>query len=144
MYGEYSRNIDDKNRVVIPPVFRDELGSKVFVTIGFDGNAEIRSIEEYKAYIRMIEENNRFDRNARILARYILGNTYEIDLDNQNRISLPKIIIDKLSIKKEVIFIGVGSIAELWSKEKYDEFNNQYSLDDIANIAQTLSGHGTK
>ncbi|WP_416755856.1 division/cell wall cluster transcriptional repressor MraZ [Mycoplasma aquilae ATCC BAA-1896] len=139
MYGSQTRNIDDKNRVVLPPVFRDELGSKLYITIGFDGNAEVRSQEGFQAYIAMIENKSRFDVKTRTLARYIFGNTFEIVLDNQNRISLPKPIIEKLSIQKEVIFIGVGSIVELWAKEKYDENQNQYTVEDMAELAQFLS-----
>ncbi|SJZ64767.1 division/cell wall cluster transcriptional repressor MraZ [Mycoplasmopsis verecunda] len=139
MYGLQIRNIDDKSRVVLPPVFRDELGSKLFITIGFDGNAEVRSEKSFQSYISMIENRSRFDVKTRTLARYIFGNTFEVVLDNQNRISLPKPIIEKLAIQKEVYFIGVGSIVELWAKEKYDEIQSTYTVKDMAELAQFLS-----
>ncbi|VEU70305.1 division/cell wall cluster transcriptional repressor MraZ [Mycoplasmopsis glycophila] len=139
MYGQQVRNIDDKSRVVLPSNFRDLLGSKFYITMGFDGNAELRSEENFKKYVSMLEDKSYFDRKVRILTRTILGNAVEVALDNQNRMSLPKNIIEKLSITKEVVFVGAGSIIELWSKESFEEFENQFSPDDIANIAQEIS-----
>ncbi|QNM93717.1 division/cell wall cluster transcriptional repressor MraZ [Mycoplasma sp. Pen4] len=139
MYGQQLRNIDDKNRVVMPPVFRDQLGSIFYLTIGFDGNAELRSKNAYQEYVSIIENKSRFDAKVRTLSRYIMGNTFELTIDNQNRVMLPKLIIDQLSIQKEVIFVGVGSLVELWSKEKYDEITNKITGDDIAALAQLIS-----
>ncbi|RIV16661.1 division/cell wall cluster transcriptional repressor MraZ [Mycoplasmopsis gallopavonis] len=139
MYGQHVRNLDDKSRVVLPSDYRDVLGSKFYITMGFDGNAELRSVENFQKYISMLEDKSYFDKKIRILTRLILGNAVEVSLDSHGRISLPKNLIEKLSITKAVVFVGAGSIIELWSKESFEEFEKQFSSEDIANIAQEIS-----
>ncbi|ADE19940.1 division/cell wall cluster transcriptional repressor MraZ [Mycoplasma crocodyli] len=140
MFGLVERKLDDKKRIILPSSLRDGLGSCFYLTLGFDGNAELRSKAEFEKYTSFIENLNMFDRNSRILRREILGKAVEIVLDSQARFIVPKNILDALSIQKEVVFIPVGSSVELWSKEKYDEYNSSYGADEIANIAQSLSG----
>ena len=36
LMGEYSHNIDDKNRLIIPSKLRNELGSEAIITRGLD------------------------------------------------------------------------------------------------------------
>ena len=36
LMGEYHHNIDDKNRLVLPSKFRNELGDKIIITRGLD------------------------------------------------------------------------------------------------------------
>lgn len=139
MFGRHNRNLDDKYRVVLPSPFKDELGEKFYLTIGLDKNVEIRSQDVFNQYINILNGKSEFDKNVRILKRFILGNTFEIELDKQGRISLPKHIIDSLALKKEVVFIGTGSIVELWSKEVLEEHESSISNDELSNIAQLLS-----
>ncbi|WP_117275143.1 division/cell wall cluster transcriptional repressor MraZ [Mycoplasmopsis edwardii] len=139
IYGQHSRNADDKNRVILPPAIRDYLGTNFMVSIGFDGNADLRTKEEFMKYIKILEDKSSFDKRTRILTRTILGNSFEITLDAMNRMSLPKHIVEKLAIQKEIIFVGAGSLVEMWSKEKLESFESQYSHDDLAAIAQDLS-----
>lgn len=141
MFGQHSRNLDDKNRVVLPSAFKEFLGSTFMVTIGFDGNAEMRSLESFEIYKQKIENNSYFTADVRTITRFIMGNTFEAKLDSVGRFSVPKNIIDKLSIQKEITFVGAGSLIELWSKEKYDEVCDKYSLDDMAEIAEKISGN---
>ncbi|WP_036452906.1 division/cell wall cluster transcriptional repressor MraZ [Mycoplasma buteonis] len=142
MFGQHVRNLDDKSRVVLPPAFKEMLGDRFFITVGFDGNAELRSVENFRKYVSMLEDKSYFDKKVRILSRLIMGNAVEVTLDNQNRINLPKNLKEKLSINKEVIFVGAGSIIELWAKERFEEFENQFTSEDLIDIAQELSNNG--
>ncbi|WP_426461579.1 division/cell wall cluster transcriptional repressor MraZ [Mycoplasma hafezii] len=139
MFGQHTRNLDDKSRVVLPPAFKELLGDRFYITVGFDGNAELRSVENFRKYVAMLEDKSYFDKKVRILSRLIMGNAVEVTLDGQNRISIPKTLKEKLSINKEVIFVGAGSIIELWAKERFEEFEGQFTAEDLADIAQELS-----
>ncbi|WP_416373955.1 MraZ C-terminal domain-containing protein [Mycoplasmopsis felis] len=76
---------------------------------------------------------------TRLLSRFIFGNSYEVKIDSVGRFNIPKIIIDKLTIQKEISFIGVGNLVEIWSKERLDELDSNISLTDIVTIAQKVS-----
>ncbi|WP_246051810.1 cell division/cell wall cluster transcriptional repressor MraZ [Mycoplasma nasistruthionis] len=140
MYGTHTRSIDDKKRVVLPPNFKEQLGETFYLSIGFDGHAELRSAQEFDLYKQNIENKSRFDSKVRVVARYIFGKTYEMKLDSQSRISIPKTVFEELSIVKEVVFVGVGSIVELWPKEKYQMLEAQFDAQTIADIAQLIQG----
>jgi MraZ protein len=105
--------MDGKNRVVLPSNIKEYLGTNFMISIGFDGNADLRSKEEFQKYIKMLENQSVFDKKARIITRSILGNSFEVTLDNMNRISLPKQMVEQLAIQKEIIFIGAGTLVEL-------------------------------
>ncbi|WXA51975.1 cell division/cell wall cluster transcriptional repressor MraZ [Mycoplasmopsis cynos] len=139
MYGKFIRVIDDKNRVTLPTAFKEALGQSIVITLGFDGNAEIRSFKDFEKYKENIENQSRFKAETRLLSRFIFGNSYEVKIDSVGRFNIPKIIIDKLTIQKEISFIGVGNLVEIWSKERLDELDSNISLTDIVTIAQKVS-----
>ncbi|MCU9938001.1 MraZ N-terminal domain containing protein [Mycoplasmopsis felis] len=66
MYGKFIRVIDDKNRVTFATVFKEALGQSIVITLGFDGNAEIRSFKDFEKYKENIENQSRFKRNKTI------------------------------------------------------------------------------
>ncbi|WP_228846920.1 MraZ N-terminal domain-containing protein [Metamycoplasma hominis] len=48
MFGKYYRQIDDKNRVVVPPKLLQELGKEFYITIGIDKNLVLRTVSSFK------------------------------------------------------------------------------------------------
>ncbi|QZE12507.1 division/cell wall cluster transcriptional repressor MraZ [Mycoplasma sp. Ms02] len=142
MVGILERKIDDKNRVQFPASLKNEMGNHLFISLGFDGNAEIRSASDFSKYVAVMENQSSFNKQARVLKRAILGNTVEVMLDASGRMLFPKLLIEKLAIQKDIYFVGVGSIVELWSKERYDDFMSEISDEEISLIAQNFSLRG--
>ncbi|MGZ9762735.1 division/cell wall cluster transcriptional repressor MraZ [Mycoplasma sp. 5912] len=139
MVGQHTRNLDDKNRVILPPVFQEQLGNQFMVSIGFDGNAELRSIEEFDKYRQNIESKSFFNKDVRKVTRFILGNSFLATLDSVGRFSIPKKITTDLAIKKEITFVGMGSLVEIWAKEKFDAENAEISLSGMSALAEKIS-----
>ncbi|TQC54236.1 transcriptional regulator MraZ [Mycoplasmopsis mucosicanis] len=139
MYGQYERNIDVKNRVALPAKLRDALGSSFFLTIGLDDIVELRSKSEFDSLTANLTSQSIYDKNARLLKRWWLGNTHEIELDSQGRFIIPKQILIKSAIQKEVIFVGVGNSVEMWAAEKYQNYNESMSVEQLQEAAQALA-----
>lgn len=55
------------------------------------------------------------------------------------RFVLPKNVITKAAIQKDVIFIGVGNSVELWSAENFEKYNEQMSVEELENAANELA-----
>ncbi|MGL4343272.1 MAG: division/cell wall cluster transcriptional repressor MraZ [Metamycoplasmataceae bacterium] len=143
--GTYSRLIDDKNRVIIPPKMRDQLGSSFYITISSEKNLELRSKEEFQKFLNKIEENNSLDPLVKKFKRLILGNTLEIELDKIGRFTFNELHFKTAAIKKEVVFVGVGSIIELWSKENYDTYYAQFEQEDsLSDLSAEMFKKGIK
>ncbi|QBF34503.1 transcriptional regulator MraZ [Mycoplasmopsis phocirhinis] len=138
MYGQYERAIDVKNRVALPAKLREVLGSKFYLTIGLENIIEIRSEQQYQKLEQTLTATSIFDRNAKIVKRWFLGHTYQIDLDSQARFVIPKLALEKSAIQKDVIFIGTGDLVELWSLEQYQNYEQSISDEKLQLAAKSL------
>lgn len=136
MFGTYFRALDNKNRVMIPSKFRHKLGEAFHISIGPDNAAEIRNDVDFQNWMSSLTQMSTLNRNARMFKRVMLGNTQEMIPDKQGRIVLQADLLKRLSITKEIAFVGVGDKIEIWAKEAWDDFNKAYenegSLDDLA------------
>ncbi|WP_029608760.1 division/cell wall cluster transcriptional repressor MraZ [Mycoplasma simbae] len=139
MYGQYERSIDAKNRVALPAKLRDALGSKFYLTVGMDNIIELRDENEFAKLTADLTSQSIYDKNARLLKRWWLGNTHDVELDSQSRFILPKQVLSKGAIQKDVIFIGVGNSVELWGAENYENYTNSISEQELAQAAQALA-----
>lgn len=61
-------------------------------------------------------------------------------MDKQGRVLVPQNLIEYASINKEIISIGVSTRIEIWSKEKWVEYNE--SSVDMNAIAEKMSELG--
>lgn len=136
MFGNYSRSLDEKNRVMIPAKHREVLGETFYVTYGPDQILELRDEKSFSVFRDKLLGTNMLNANARKFARLVLGNTIEATTDKQGRIVIPDNFLKLAKLTKEIVFVGVGNKIELWSKEAYDELQNDFSgagsLDDLA------------
>ena len=136
MFGNYKRTLDDKNRVMIPAKLRDPLGKVFYITLGPDNVLEIRDDKSFNIFRDKLLGTNMLNKNARLFARVLLGNTIEVTPDKQGRFALTESFMSKTGITKEVTFVGVGNKVELWSTEAFDNFTKEFegkdSIDDLA------------
>ena len=87
----------------------------------------------------MITSLNDFDENARKVKRTFLSNTFLLTIDSHNRILLPKTLLEKTDLAKNVIVIGMYDPLEMWDveEEKYTEIEKK-NLDDFAKNAKEV------
>ena len=62
----------------------------------------------------------------------------ELVLDSSSRILLNKRLSDMVGIKKEMVFVGIGAIVELWDKDEYDR--SAMSDDEFEMLAGDIFG----
>ena len=133
LIGEYSHSIDAKGRIIIPAKFRTELGERFIVTKGFDGCLYGYSLDEWKA----IEEKVKTlplvtGKDARNFTRFFFSSAIECELDSQGRILISQGLREHAALEKDIVIIGVSSRIEIWSKQKWTEYNEAQDSDDIA------------
>jgi MraZ protein len=131
--GEYQHAIDTKNRMIIPSKFRDELGSSFILTKGLDGCLYAFTISEWKVLEEKLKSLPLTSKDARAFVRFFFSGANEIDIDKQGRALIPQTLLEYAQIKKDIVSIGVSTRIEVWSKEKWEEYNNSdIDFDDIA------------
>ena len=128
--GEYNHTIDAKGRIIVPSKFRDSLGEHFVVTVGLDGCLFVYPNEEWQHFVEQLK-NLPGNKEARQLQRYFMAGAADCEVDKQGRILIPSKLREHASLVKDVVFVGVLSKIEIWSKERWE--NNSYdNMDDIA------------
>jgi MraZ protein len=123
--GNYTRNLDNKGRIFLPPNFRDELTRGVAIlSKGFDEKCLfIYSIEGWNELIKTITSKVSMAKSTvQKFSRWFYSSANEVPLDSQGRIKIDKSLVDHACIKKEVVLLGVSSRAEIWAKELLDPY----------------------
>jgi MraZ protein len=71
---------------------------------------------------------------SRTFNRLYFSGAAEITFDNQGRILIPQYLKDFAEIKKDVVIVGVSNRAEIWARNRWEEFygNSRQSFEEIA------------
>ncbi len=136
--GTYNYNLDDKNRLTMPSKLRDQLGLKVYVSLGLDKCLAIYPVETFEEKVKVISSLNSNDPQVRKFKRTFFANSYLCEIDKQGRIQLSKDLLEKCSIVKDVVITGSDDCVEVWDREKYlaqEEENESTYEENAARIA---------
>ena len=129
--GTYGHSIDAKGRVIVPAKFREVLGDSFVVTLGLDGCLFVYPEEEWEDFVKQLKELPG-SKEARKLQRYFMAGAAPCDVDKQGRVLIPSSLREKVVLDKDVVFVGVMSKIEIWSKERWEDNNDFDNVDDIA------------
>lgn len=127
--GEYTHSIDNKGRVIMPSVFREELGFSFYVTKGMEGCIFVYDKESWKLLEEKTKQLRLTSKKARQFERIFYAPARELEFDKQGRIVIPQNLRQYAGINKEATIIGVSSRIEIWDKERYEEYINSQEMD---------------
>ncbi|MCN0157842.1 division/cell wall cluster transcriptional repressor MraZ [Mesomycoplasma ovipneumoniae] len=145
MFGTVFRILDEKNRIVLPPAFRDELDGDFYISANLDKILEIRSQAEFDIIAQKIGKANSLDPRLRDFARYFFGNTVKVSVDKQGRFLIPKNLLDLAAVKKRIYLLGVNNKIEIWPEERYDQFFAKFSDSNVtADLEKELLKSGVE
>ncbi len=126
--------MDAKGRVILPIKFRETIGNKFVLTKGIDHNLTIYPIEEWKRVEEKLSRLKQGSLSARNLKRLLQGSAVEVEIDNQDRISIPQNLRVYAGLEKELLFVGQGEYIEIWAKNRFDEINDFDFSDTLEDI----------
>ena len=129
--AEYQNNMDAKGRVILPIKFRETIGNKFILTKGFDHNLFIYPLDEWKKVEEKLSNLKITNKNSRIIKRLLQGSAVEVEIDNQDRISIPQNLRLYAELEKELLFVGQGAYIEIWAKNKFEEAH-EYDFSEVA------------
>jgi MraZ protein len=133
LIGEFQHALDNKNRIIVPSRIREDLGDVFILTKGLDGCLYGYPMNEWKILEDKLKKLPLTNKDARAFVRFFFSGANEICVDKQGRALLPQNLIEYASIDKEIISIGVSTRVEIWSKEKWNEYNeSEIDMDGIA------------
>lgn len=121
--GDYTHNLDAKNRLFIPANFRDELGDRFVVCPSPDGCLFVYTEDHWTDIAMQINQKSQ-TRRDRIKQRNALYGSTTVSPDKQGRITLPSILVQKAGLKKEVMIFGMSTRIEIWDIDRWNTMMN--------------------
>ena len=134
--GEYSHQMDTKNRIRIPNKLKGE-EKALFFAKGPNSCIYVYYEEAFQELCRKIEENNKLtDERQRKAVRIFEKSAFHIEGDGQGRMVLPGLLKEHAKIDRELVICGAGTHIEIWAKEVYDKYfeGEEENFDDMFNI----------
>ena len=138
LIGEYEHSLDVKGRIIMPAKFRDDIGDKFIVTKGLDGCLFAFSKEEWSKFEEKLSTLPISNKDARNFTRFFFAGAIDCELDKQGRFLISSNLREFAGFTKDVVIIGMNSRVEIWSKEKWEDTNQNLSADDIAEKMEML------
>ncbi len=120
--GTFEHNMDDKNRLIIPAKYREELGNTFYITRGLENCLFLYSEKEWNQLVEKLNTLTFTKKDARNFMRFFYSGATTLELDKQGRISIPSYLVEYANITHTCKIIGVGERLEIWAEETWNNF----------------------
>ncbi|MGD9931519.1 MAG: division/cell wall cluster transcriptional repressor MraZ [Mangrovibacterium sp.] len=127
--AEKNATLDEKGRVVLPADYKNEMGGSIpggQLAIELDPYEKclnIYPIEVWEKQLAFLKSKlNRNNREQSRLLDLIYRNFKVIQVPDSCRMNLPNNFLEKVSIKKDVVFVGQGERIRLWDVGEYEAY----------------------
>lgn len=127
--GKHFCGIDTKGRVSLMQPYRERFGDEATV-LKWKDHLRVFTRENFEKIGGFVESRLSFDSDQGLKSffdpkvqndrRHFFGNKYDLGLDTQGRLGIPKQLRESMGFVEEVVWVGCGDYLELWSKPLYD------------------------
>lgn len=129
--GQETYSIDNKGRVNIPAKMRKAVSPEandVFIlTRGSDKCIVAYPLDEWRKYEERFASLNQYNEQDRYFLRMILSWSEEVEIDGQQRVSIPKRHLEFAGIEGKVTIVGMMDRIEFWNPEEFERYLAGYS-----------------
>jgi MraZ protein len=142
--GDYTCKVDVKGRIILPMAFKKQMPADArdhFVVRKdiFENCLVLYSIEDWNIQLVKIRSKiNPYNREHNKFLRNFFKGTAELSLDSNNRLLVPKRLLDLIGAERDVVLAGQDGRIEIWAAEAYDKLD--MTPEDFASLAEKLMG----
>lgn len=141
--GEFECKVDEKSRIILPSGLKKQISQdaqeRFVINRGFEGCLVLYPMNVWKDTTEQINKLNLYVQKNRNFVRLFYNGATELILDSQNRLLLPKSLLDYALIEKEIILFAYSDRIEIWNKDRYRELLSA-EPDDFAQLAEEVMG----
>jgi MraZ protein len=141
--GEFECKLDGKGRIMLPKALKNQLlpeaQDKFVINRGFEQCLVLYPFNEWEQTIAEINKLNLYVKKNREFIRYFHRGATELKLDGNNRLLLPKRLMDYAQAEKVVTLFAYSNRIEVWAKELYDGLLTS-EPDDFSSLAEEVMG----
>jgi MraZ protein len=143
--GDYPCKADAKGRIMLPSAFKKQMGGAsqdkfVVKKDIFEKCLILYPQDEWNRQVKLLRSRiNSYNREHNQFLREFYKGTAEIMLDANNRILVPKRLLDWAGIlDSDVVLAGQDGKIEIWERNKYE--NRSVNEDEFASLAEKILG----
>ncbi len=142
--GDYPCKVDVKGRIILPMAFKKQMPTAAqdhFVVRKdiFENCLVLYALDDWNRQLEKIRKRiNPYNREHNMFLRNFFKGTAELSLDSNNRMLIPKRLLDIIGAERDVVLAGEDGRIEIWSASVYDTIG--MPADDFANLAEKLLG----
>jgi MraZ protein len=142
--GDYHCKVDSKGRIMLPSAFKKQMPSSasdrfVIKKDIFESCLVLYPMDEWDRQNAIIRSKiNPYNKEHNTFLRGFFKGTAEIVLDSNNRILIPKRLLDSVIGESEVVMAGQGGRIEIWSVKLYESVAD--NADEFATLAEKILG----
>jgi MraZ protein len=142
--GDYACKVDVKGRIILPMAFKKQMPADTqdrFVVRKdiFENCLVLYAIEDWNRQLEKIRKRiNQYNREQNMFLRNFFKGTAELSLDNNNRMLVPKRLMDLIGADRDVVLAGQDGRIEIWAADIYNKID--MPSEDFANLAEKLMG----
>jgi len=145
LIGQFDYTLDAKNRLVVPPKFRDALtrenGTHFILAKGLDGCIWLLLPSQWADMLENIKETTKGiadRRQARAVVREFYSSAEEATPDEQGRVLVSHLLKEHGKLKKNVVIVGAGNKAEIWDEAKWNAYSKKEAAPALEKFAKDL------
>jgi MraZ protein len=124
--GTFPCTVDQKRRLTVPSRFAKALtprAKRTFVAVhGQERCLSIYPLDWWQVYERQLHAAQSTDAEIRRALRRLLASTEDVQLDNQNRITLSPSHLEYAGIRGAAVLNGLVEKLELWSPDNWQRY----------------------
>ncbi len=142
--GDYNCKLDDKGRVALPSAFKkvfQESGQNTVVVKKdiFEQCLILYPLSEWEHQIKILRSKiNPYNREHSKFLREFFRGTAEVKLDANNRVLIPKRLLELVLIKKNICLAGQETKIEMWADNLYEDVSE--NEESFATLAEKVMG----
>ncbi len=146
--GEYTCRVDSKGRILFPAALKKQMmpGEEPRFVVKkdiFDRCLVLYPMDEWQRQNELIRSRiNPYNKEHNAFLRNFYRGAAEIVLDGNNRMLLPKRLLEAAGIGRNAVLAGMGSKIEIWSEEAYEAAGT--AEEEFARLAEKIMGDGEK
>jgi MraZ protein len=118
--GKHDYQMDDRNRIPIPPNYRAVFKEGAYVAQGIGSFLLLLTedgLDKAAEVVESLPQESDFGENVR---RDLFANASFVIPDGQGRIVLDRELIEHAGLRKEVKVVGTGRRMEIWDRAAWD------------------------
>ncbi|MBR6272765.1 MAG: hypothetical protein IKR29_04245 [Bacteroidales bacterium] len=141
--GTFTCKLDAKGRLMLPADFREQLGSQAeedfILRPGLHGTyLELYTNSDWNHRREILMQVNTFDRRKLDIMRKYLDGVKRAKLDASGRLQIPKDLMERCGLNKDIVITSMFTNMEIWDKTKYEEHVAEIDAEALAKGAEEL------